>query len=292
MARPVTQHPRVLVPDLVFPEAPRWYNNRFWFSDIHAHRVLTGTPEGVVETMAELDDRPAGLGFLPDGTPLVVSMIDRRLLRINPDGTTAVHADVSHLTPGFINDMVVDATGRAYVGSRNGGPPGTDSVILVTPDGEARAVLTDATSPNGTIISADGGTLVLAETHVDRLVRFTVGDDGSLHDRQVFAHLPGVGFDGICLDDGGMVWAGHGAALVRVAEGGTVERRIDLDLGDLHVIACVLGGEGRRTMFMSAAKVTQATFDKVGLDRTKDVISEARGMVCVVDLDVSGAGIP
>src|SRR3954454_18017266 len=179
MDRPAAHRPRVLVPDLVFPEAPRWFGGRFWFSDIHAHKVLTVTPEGVVETMAELDDRPSGLGFLPDGTPLVVSMIDRRLLRINGDGTTELHADVSHLTPGFINDMVVDGAGRPDVGSRNGGPPGTDSVILVTPDGEAKAVLNDATSPNGTVITPDGTTLILAETHVDRLVRFTIADDGS-----------------------------------------------------------------------------------------------------------------
>src|SRR5207248_2291842 len=157
----------------------------------------------------------AGLGFLPDGTPLVVSMIDRRLLRINDDGSTAVHADVSHLTPGFINDMVVDSLGRAYVGSRNGGPQGSDSVILVTPDGDSRAVITDATSPNGTVVTADGTTLVLAETHVHRLVRYRIGDDGSLHDRQLFADVPGVGFDGICMDADGMVWAGGRSGLVR-----------------------------------------------------------------------------
>ena len=286
------RRPRVLIDGLVFPEAPRWFNGRFWFSDIHAHKVIAVTPEGDAETIAELGDRPSGLGFLPDGTPLVVSMIDRRLLRINADGSTDVHADVSHLTPGFINDMVVDSQGRAYVGSRNSGPRGTDSVILVTPDGESRAALTDATSPNGTVITADGNTLVLAETHVDRLVRYTIAADGSLHDRRVFAAVPGVGFDGICMDEEGMVWAGNRAGLVRVREGGEVVDEIPLELGDLHVIACVLGGEGRHTMFMSAAKVSQATFDKVGLDRTRDGLSEARGMVCAVDLDVSGDGIP
>src|SRR3954468_13585660 len=180
MNQPAVRRPDVLVPDLVFPEAPRWFGGRFWFSDIHAHKVMTVTPDGVVDTMVELDDRPSGLGFLPDGTPLVVSMLDRRLLRITSNGRTEVHADISHLTPGFINDMVVDGAGRAYVGSRNGGATGTDSVILVDAEGRSRLARVDVTSPNGTVITADGSMMVLAETHVSRLTTFSITEDGSL----------------------------------------------------------------------------------------------------------------
>jgi sugar lactone lactonase YvrE len=286
------QKPRPLVEDLLFPEGPRWHEGRFWFSDIHGHRVVAVTPDGAAETMATLNDRPSGLGFLPDGTPLVVSMLDRRLLRMHDDATTSVHADIARLTAGFVNDMVVDHQGRAYVGSRNGGQPGTDSVILVEPDGTSRVALDDVTAPNGTAVTADGTTLILAETHIGQLTRFTVATDGSLSERRVFARVPGAEFDGICLDTDGCVWSGGGPGLVRVGPSGRVVREVALDLEGARVVACVLGGHERRTMFMAIAWITPDTFVHVGLDRTRDATSDARGWVGTIELDVQGSGLP
>ena len=119
----------------VFPEAPRWFDGALWLSDIHAHTVCRIDDHGEVRVVARLDDRPSGLGFLPDGTPLVVSMLDRRLLRITASGVRE-HADLRGHCDGFLNDMVVDSRGVAYVGARNRtGEQPRDAIVRVTPDG-------------------------------------------------------------------------------------------------------------------------------------------------------------
>jgi sugar lactone lactonase YvrE len=143
---------QTLVDSLSFPESPRWYEGALWFSDIHAHRVYR-VVDGKTEVAAEIGDRVSGLGFLPDGSLLVVSMLDRKLIAVGRDGKQRIYADVSHLSRNFINDMVVDAQGRAYVGSRNGGAPATksDSLLLAEPNGDSRILLDDMVSPNGAV---------------------------------------------------------------------------------------------------------------------------------------------
>ncbi len=127
---------QIIADGLSFPESPRWHDGALWFSDIHGHRVYR-LADGKTEVMAEIDDRASGIGFLPDGSLLVVSMLDRRLIAVGRDGRQRTYADLSHLSRNFINDMVVDTKGRAYVGSRNGGTPASksDSLLLAEPDG-------------------------------------------------------------------------------------------------------------------------------------------------------------
>ena len=101
---------------LTFPEGPRWHAGRLWFSDFYTHRVIALSPEGWAETMAHVPQQPSGLGWTPAGDLLIVSMLDRRLLRLERDTLVEV-ADLSGLATGPCNDMVVDALGRAYVGN-------------------------------------------------------------------------------------------------------------------------------------------------------------------------------
>src|SRR5690242_378735 len=115
---------RTVIDDLVFTEGPRWHEGRLWCSDMHDHRVLSiGLDDGVdgavvdVETVMRVDDdEPSGLGWLPDGRLLVVAMETQRLLRVEPDGELAVHADLSSAARGSLNDMIVAADGTAYLG--------------------------------------------------------------------------------------------------------------------------------------------------------------------------------
>ena len=81
----MTREARLVLDKLVFPEGPRWYEGRLWFSDMHAHEVVAVTPDGERETIVEVPNQPSGLGFLPDGRLLIVSMTDRKLLRLDPD---------------------------------------------------------------------------------------------------------------------------------------------------------------------------------------------------------------
>jgi len=105
----------VVARDLAFPESPRFHQNELWFSDMHAHLVLRLRPWGVPETVLSVPQAPSGLGFLPDGSLLIVSMHDRRVLRLRPDGEVTEHADLSPVASWHANDMLVDPAGRAYV---------------------------------------------------------------------------------------------------------------------------------------------------------------------------------
>src|SRR5262245_19334200 len=113
MTREVTK----LVDGIDFGEGPRWRDGRLWYSDFFQHRVCAVSPDGTSETVLEIDDQPSGLGWLPDGRMLVVSMLERKVLRVEDDGSVVVHADLSEVATARCNDMVVAANGNAYVGN-------------------------------------------------------------------------------------------------------------------------------------------------------------------------------
>jgi sugar lactone lactonase YvrE len=277
--------PRVLLDDLVFGEGPRWHDGRLWFSDIHAHEVVAVDLEGRRETILAVPARPSGLGFLPDGRLLVIGMADRRLLRLDPGGA-ALHADISELA-AFCNDMVVDGRGRAYIDNDAydlfaGGEYRPGSLILVTADGRARTVAEDLAFPNGLVVTPDLRTLVVAESRGPRLSAFDIADDGSLSNRREWAPV-GSSPDGICLDAQGCIWVSLPRApggFVRLAEGGEVRDRIELDgwLG----IACALGGPDRKSLFLLEARTA----------RPAEMSGRGNSRIRVVEAEVPGAGYP
>ncbi len=268
----------ILLKGLEFPEGPRWREGKLWFSDMQAYRVMTVDLLGNAEVVLEMPGNPSGLGWLPDGRLLVVSMSDRRLLRLDPDGLTEV-ADLSALASYTCNDMVVDKKGRAYVGNFGfdhiNEPMKPAEIILVTPDGDARIVADGLAFPNGTVITPDDQTLIVGETYGGRLTAFDIQPDGALTNRRVWADLDdGVFPDGICLDAEGAVWVASpvGSEVLRVLEGGEVPRRIAVST---QAYACMLGGPDRRTLFI-------ATSGQV----------EGSGCIEIIEIDVPGAGLP
>lgn len=270
------------VDGLKFPEGPRWRDGALWFSDIHAHEVLRKAPaEDAPTVFARLDDRPSGLGFLPGGSLLVVSMLDRRVLRIDAAGRASTHADLATLAGVFINDMVVADDGRAYVGSRSGDSPkaANDSLILVEPDGRARVVVDDMVSPNGAVFTSDGAYLIIAETALGQLTRFRVASDGRLVARERFTRLEGRHIDGICLAPNGDIWAGGGSGgLYRIGADGAL--RDIIEFPGRMVLACALGGPGDDTLFL--ATTGQSLLDNlqhVGLERGKDASVNSGGRI-------------
>lgn len=247
----------ILADGLTFPEGVRWHDGALWFSDMHAHTVQRLVPGEDPAVVATVPERPSGLGFLPDGTPLVASMHDRRLLRLEPDGPRE-HADLSALAPWHVNDMQVDRHGRAYVGnfgddSAPPDPPRPTCLLLVEPDGEARVVAEDLWFPNGIALTPDGGTLIVAETRSvpGKLTAFAVAADGSLSDRRTLASFEGGLPDGIAVDAEGGVWVAFpfGDELVRVAPDGEVDRRLPFP----SPYAVALGGPGGRDLFVATA---------------------------------------
>lgn len=280
----------ILIDGLSFPEGPRWHEGALWFSDIHAHKVYRFAG-GKAEVTAEIGDRASGLGFLSDGSLLVVSMLDRKLIAVGRDGQQRTYADVSHLSRNFINDMVVDAQGRAYVGSRNGGTPASksDSLILALPDGTSSVLLDDMVSPNGSVITRDGKYLIIAETAVGRLNRFALNADGTLGERTILCELAGRHIDGICLDAAGGVWCGGGnGGLFYVQPDGALGTVIDFP-PDRMVLATALGGPDGRTLFL--ATVSMKLIDNlayIGADRTRDAEVSSDGRIETMRVEVPG----
>jgi len=263
----------LLLDKLTFPEGPRFRDGRLWFSDMHAHKVMTVDLDGRSETIVEVPGMPSGLGWLPDGDLLIVSMRDRRLLRLREgrgegqhEGQLETVADLSALASFHCNDMVVDALGRSYVGNfgfdldaQAGFAPA--ELILVTPDGEARVVADDMRFPNGTVITPDAGTLIVGESFGARLTAFDIEPDGSLKNRRVWAELEGAVPDGICLDADGACWVASPVSneFIRVGEGGKVFERLPCDQ---MAIACALGGPDGDTLFCLTAPSTNPEENK------------------------------
>ena len=242
---------------LGFAEGPRWHRGRLWFSDFGDCLVRSVDAGGQVREMLRVSARPSGLGWLPDGSLLVVSMGDRKLLRASEDGAVE-HADLSRIAEHSCNDMVVDGAGNAYVGHfgfdllARPPQPKAASPILVAANGDARVAAEDLLFPNGVVLSADGRTLIVAETFGQRLTAFDVAPDGTLSGRRVFAALPGCAPDGICIDREGAVWVADAAGqrCVRVKDGGEIT---DTVVTQQRCYACVLGGADGRTLFLCTA---------------------------------------
>jgi len=275
----------VLLDGLYFPEGPRWHDGRLWFSDFYAHRVVAVDEAGRSETMLEVPQQPSGLGWLPDGRLLVVSMLDHRLLRLDADGAVT-HADLSGIATAPCNDMVVDAEGRAYVGNfgfdrHQGEEPCAATMARVDPDGSVHVAAEDLMFPNGTIITDNGRMLVVGETMANRLTAFDRAADGSLSNRRLFADLGGTFPDGICLDQEGAIWVAdpRGNEVVRVYEGGRVSHR--LSTGDHGAFACMLGGGDGCTLFVCTAAGSGP-----------QAAEAATGRIQTVRVDVAGAGLP
>ena len=242
-------------------ESPRWSDGLLWFADWTAGQIFTLDDDGQREVAAEHKSLPLCFDFLPDGSPLVVSGPSRALLRLGPEGALTPYADLAPLSPHGCNDIVVDGRGNTYVNNGNAefgtvpplGETAPGFVALVTPDGVVRVVADDIAFPNGMAVTADNGTLVVADSHRHQLVGFDIETDGSLSGRRVWADLGDDAPDGVCLDAEGAAWYASvpGQHCVRVAEGGQILDRVAVDRG---AFACMLGGVDRSTLYIVGAK--------------------------------------
>ncbi|MDQ1538658.1 MAG: hypothetical protein QOE58_3051 [Actinomycetota bacterium] len=251
---------QTLMTGLGLVESPRWYDGRLWFADWIAGQIIAVDPAGQHEVMVRHHSLPLCFDFLPDSTPVIVSGPEKALLAA-ADGSLSTYADLSALSEFGANDIVIDGRGNAYVNNVNydamGGPPVTGDtapgfIALVTPDGNARVVATDLAFPNGMAITADNNTLVVAESHRNRLTAFEISADGTLSGQRVWAHLGTGAPDGICIDAEKAVWYADvpNKRCVRVHEGGEIAQTVELDRG---AFACALGGVDRTTLFIVAA---------------------------------------
>jgi len=280
-----------------FFECPRWHDGRLWVSDYWGYQVLAIASEGTTETVAQVPGAPSGLGWLPDDTLLVVSMLDTKLLR---EEAAMPYADLSASPGPQSNDMVVDAAGRAYVSTIDFeavAEMAATTLVRVDPDGSVSVAAAGLLFPNGSVITPDGSTLIVAESWAQRLTAFDLQADGSLANRREWAGFAppqapagpgqpaqwGCAPDGITLDAEGAVWVADAAnkRAVRVGEGGQILE--DVSAGDLDVIACTLGGEDGRTLFLCTTPDFRLPPEEAARTRP------ARILTCRVEVPHAGA---
>ena len=287
----MSKNTEVLIEGLTFTEGPRWHDGRLYFSDFFTHKVLAVDTKGNMETIVETPQQPSGLGWSPDGSMLIVSMNDQKLLSFS-NGELSEVADLSQLATHFCNDMVVDKKGNAYVGNfgfdlHAGEPIKPTNLILVRPGEEPCEVAENVFFPNGTVITPDDKTLIVGETFASCLTAFDINEDGTLANRRVWADLRSIeeGYtpvpDGICLDAEGAIWVASPSTndVIRVQEGGALLDKVEVDRG---AFACMLGGENGNTLFISTAN-----------DSTEETcLKERSARIEVIDVDVPRAGLP
>jgi len=246
---------------LLLAECPRWRDDSLYVSDMWGRRVYRYALDGTRHTIGPFAFEPGGLGWLPDGTLLVVGMDTRQVIAVGDDGSTSVHADLSVVAPWQCNDMVVTTDGTAYVSQfgydffDNTTPYSATQLIRVAPDGKVDTVADDMLVPNGMCIIDDGRTLVVAEPGASRLTTFAIAGDGTLHDRAVLATLapvPGQQYappDGICADGDGGVWAAEplGQRVVHINRLGEITDELGFNG---KALAVALGGEHGTTLFV------------------------------------------
>jgi len=247
--------PQVLATDLVIGESARWHDGRLWLSNWGAAEILTFDEDGHRELITKVPTTiPFSIDWLSNGQLLITAGPEQRLLRQEPDGSLVDHADLTGL-PGGLNEIVIDGRGTVYVDGGadfypdEGVAPGF--IAAISSDGTVRQVADGIAFPNGMAVTEDNSTLIIAESFAGKLTAFDITEDGSLDNRRTFADALA---DGICMDAEGAVWTpswyDNAPCCLRVAEGGEVLDRIQLDQSGF---ACALGGPDGRTLFMLTA---------------------------------------
>jgi len=283
----MTRTLKTVLGGIAFGEGPRWRDGELYFSDMHAHEVVALRPDGQRRTVARFDGPVSGLGWLPDGRLLVVSMNDKRLLRQEKDGRFVLHGDMSQIAEHLTNDMVVSASGTAYVGNFGFSlhppeDPKPATLVRIDADGSVHAASGDMNFPNGMVITPDGKTLVVAESFARRLTAFDIAADGTLSNRRIWAELPeGAVPDGISLDAEGAIWVASPMTneVLRMKEGGKVAETIKTEQ---MAIACMLGGADRKTLYILTSESTDP-----------ETCAKARSSrILATEVEVAGAGLP
>jgi sugar lactone lactonase YvrE len=281
---------QTLMTGVAFGESPRWHDGRLWFADWAAQEIIAVDPAGNSEVVLRVGfpSFPMCFDWLPDGRLLIVSAREGLLLRREPDGSLATHADLTVVAAKGLpwNEIVVDGRGNAYINNQGFDFPGGEfapgTIAVLTPNGSVRQVADGIAFPNGMAVTPDNSTLICAESYGQRLTSFDIAADGSLSNRRVWADLGDGVPDGICLDREGAAWYGDvpNKRCVRVRAGGEVLQTINLDRG---CFACMLGGAGRQTLFLVATEWR-------GTERMAD--GTRTGKVLAVAAPAPGAGWP
>lgn len=256
----------IVISDLAFPECLRIHQGALWFSDVLTGDVILLHPDGRREVVARITPIVGGLGWLPGGDLLAVDCLNRQVLRVDANRAVTMHADLTSFFEFPANDMLVGATGDAWVGSY-GFNPDTDPVrtsalLCVSPAGAVTAEVPGLVFPNG-MGALDDHHLIVSETFADRLAIVRTSGVPEVVRR---IDLPrGSTPDGLAVDNRGDVWVAlaYSECVLRVSPA-TGEHARAIEIPGVGVYDCVFESEHRLLVATSDKDETRALAERSG----------------------------
>lgn len=283
---------------LLFGESPRYRNGLIYISDMTGQAIYTIDPSsGAKKQLCVAENQPNGMCFAPDGSLIWSSMFDAKLYRHDSTGTNTLYADLSNIMTGYCGDMAIDASGRVYLddtGAKvlHGEQPRPGRLLVINTDGSAAVADENIIFPNALFISNDGRSIYCAETFGYGLLKWDLGSDGSLSNRQKVWSPAAIsptgetgntpdgifGIDGGCMDGEGGMWLSMLGLekFVRLDQEGNITHEIKTKG---HATACTLGGDDGKTLFLVSnwfSEDEDGLFAAMKGKRTKCTISYAR----------------
>ena len=264
---------------LFFGECPRWHDGRLWYSDFFDHAVFSASPDGERRVEVPFDGEPAGLGGCPtadsSSTPASTAPScaasptahcpPRRSHARGPRGTPTTWwwpptARPTRATSG--STSTASTTGGSTPATS---PPRRSSGS--TPTARATRPPTDIDFPNGTVITDDGATLIIAESLGGRLTAFD-RDAGRHPDqparvgRAARASRPTASACAPTARSGSPTrWRPSASASPKAA------RSSNAWSTSMNCFACMLGDDDRRTLYLVTAPDEPRRQGKSGAQR-------------------------
>jgi gluconolactonase len=270
-------HEQVVATGFRFPEGPSFdRDGNLYVVELGGARVSRIAPDGGVDVVAVMGGSPNGSAFGPDGALYVCNgggrwsaeaSTDHRpgpgdgvglVQRLWPDGRFEPFLTAIDGVPVFApNDLCFDAAGGFWftdpVWPAPGRPIPPGTIGYATLDGHAVRSHTGLRFPNGLGVTADGATLIVAESGTNRLVAFPIRGAGRLGPPEPFGSLgAGVIPDGLCFDTAGRVLcAGHGGGCIVVFPATGGEPEVVLELADRDITNLCFGGPSGSTLYVT-----------------------------------------
>jgi gluconolactonase len=276
-----------VVADFSEREDPHWLESPTWdrrngsvlFSDVKANAIWRwGRDRGVTlfmqpsgytgeEPFAGQEPGANGLDFDIDGHLTICEHGDRRVCRLEADGSKTVLADCyDGRRLNSPNDLVCRSDGAIYFTDppfglpRHFNDPGRElpfsGVYRLSKEGDLKLLLDELRAPNGIAFSPDEKTLYLADGDPNRSawLAYPIREDDTLGEGRLLLDVTGAsgfgGPDGLEVDHLGNIFtAGREAVFVLAADG--------THLGIIHMgaITTNLGwGEDGSTLFITTEK--------------------------------------
>jgi len=272
-------------------EGPRWHEERqelLWVDILGRsfHRA-TLTPDGGPDEVRTVTlDRHVG-AVAPVASGGHVLAAGQGFVFVSDTGSVhelaqpeAGRADVR------MNDGACDPQGRFWAGTMAyDESPGAGTLYRLELDGSCTTVLTGLTISNGVGWSPDGATMYLSDSGAGTVDAFDFdGATGAIDGRRTLVRLgPGLGPDGLTVDEGGDLWVGvsGGWGIRRYAPDGSLRATIDVPVA--QATSCAFGGPDLRTLFVTTGR---ERLDEAALEQQPD----AGRLFTVVGLDARGVG--